>query len=103
MSRIRLSVLATFRLLILATLLPLTMLAAEPASTSVEAAGYQQVLAPGTLMSVFGTGFPTGSPIDQSAAAFPLPTILSGVQVCLDGVPTPLLYVGVSAEGNFQI
>ncbi|HKX29923.1 MAG TPA: hypothetical protein VJ302_19690 [Blastocatellia bacterium] len=103
MSRIRLSVLATIRLLIFATLLPLTMLAAEPASTSVEAAGYQQVAAPGTLMSAFGTGFPAGDGIEESATALPLPVILGGVQVLIDSVPAPLLYVGVSPEGNFQI
>lgn len=47
-------------------------------------------LAPGSLITFFGTNFATGT---ATSAGFPLPTTLGGVRVILDGVPAPLLYV----------
>ncbi|HKX26826.1 MAG TPA: hypothetical protein VJ302_03955 [Blastocatellia bacterium] len=81
----------------------MTTLAAEPTSTSVEAAGYQPITAPGTLMSVFGTGFPGGLTINDQATEVPLSTDLSGVQVCVDNVPSPMLFVSVRPDGTFQL
>ncbi|HKX31995.1 MAG TPA: hypothetical protein VJ302_30185 [Blastocatellia bacterium] len=90
-------------LLSLLLLLAIPSLAAEPTANSVESAGYQQVAAPGALMTVFGAGFPTGSSISTSASSLPLPTVLEGVSLLVNGVPAPLLYVSVSLDGNFQI
>ncbi|HKX32827.1 MAG TPA: hypothetical protein VJ302_34415 [Blastocatellia bacterium] len=89
---------------ILVALAPSIARAAEPAAPSVESAGYQRVAAPGTLMSVFGTGFPTELSINRTASEFPLPSVLDGVWVLVNNFYlAPLLYVGVNREGNFQI
>jgi uncharacterized protein (TIGR03437 family) len=103
MLQVRLLILAVFTLLGLITLSSSTTLAAEPASTSVESAGYQPTTAPGGLMSAFGSGFPTGQTISEQALGLPLPTSLSGIQVCVDGIPSPILAVSVTADGNFQV
>src|SRR5206468_4099294 len=94
-----------FLLAILAlTLWPLTTQGAEPTSTSVESAGYQRFATHGALLSVFGTGFTTGTAINETATAFPLPTVIEGVSVLVNGAAAPLLCVFVtSPDGNFQI
>jgi uncharacterized protein (TIGR03437 family) len=56
-------------------------------------------IAPGTLISIFGAGFST---ITMSASAVPLPTILSGTSVSINGVPSPLVFVS-PGQINAQI
>jgi uncharacterized protein (TIGR03437 family) len=46
--------------------------------------------APGSLITLFGENFSTGT---ASAAGYPLPETLAGVRVILNGAPAPLLYV----------
>src|SRR5262249_41133527 len=85
------------------TLFPLASLAAEPASTSVESAGYQQFAAPGALLSVFGSGFPSGIAINETATTFPLPTVIQGISVVVNGAAAPLLCARVNPDSSFQI
>ncbi len=78
------------------------------ASTTVNGASFANGgAAPGALVSSFGTGFPAGTTLNSPVAAFPLPTTLSGVSVRVNGVLSPLLYVGVGpqfgAAGAFQL
>ena len=47
-------------------------------------------IAPGSIMSVYGTGL---SKVPRAAREFPLPTSLGGTRVLLDGVAVPLFYV----------
>ncbi len=64
-------------------------------------------VAPGALVSSFGNGLPTNLTIDQGVAAFPLPTVLGGISVRVNGMLAPLLYVGAGtrfgSNGAFQI
>ncbi|MBS1809957.1 MAG: S8 family serine peptidase [Acidobacteria bacterium] len=77
-------------------------------STTVSGAGFAGAeVAPGALVSSFGTGFPAGTTINANAQSFPIPTTLNNVSVRVNGVLAPLLYVGVGAQfgapGAFQI
>ncbi len=54
---------------------------------------------PGSWASLFGVAFTTIDPI--AAATVPLPTSLGGVEVRVDDMPVPLLYVSES-QINFQ-
>lgn len=47
-------------------------------------------VAPGEFITLFGTNL---APSDQTAAAFPFPTTLNGVQVLINGVAAPIYYV----------
>ena len=64
-------------------------------------------VAPGALVSTFGNGLPTNLTIDQGVTAFPLPTVLGGISVRVNGMLAPLLYVGAGtrfgSNGAFQI
>jgi uncharacterized protein (TIGR03437 family) len=59
----------------------------------VNAASFKNLggLAPGSLITVFGSGFATS---EFSASSVPLPTTLGSVQVLVNGAPAPLFYVG---------
>ena len=63
--------------------------------------------ASGALLSTFGSGLPAGTTIDQPVTAFPIPTVVSGVSVRVNGILAPLFYVGAGARfgsnGAFQI
>jgi len=57
----------------------------------VNAAGFQAPVAPGSVISIFGTSLSSGS---AGAAAVPLPTTLAGTSVLVNGrIPVPLFYV----------
>ncbi len=56
-------------------------------------------LAPGTLVSIFGSGFAAST---ISAPAVPLPTTLAGTSVLVNGVPSPLVFVS-PGQINAQI
>lgn len=53
-------------------------------------ASFERIIAPGSLVSIFGTGLSQG---EQFAARFPLPRQMNGVAVRVNGAPAPLLYV----------
>ncbi len=53
----------------------------------------------GTLVSLFGSGL---APSNLPAPGIPLPTILNGVTVTIDGVPAPLLFVS-DLQINLQV
>lgn len=56
----------------------------------VDGASYGARVAPGGIVSIFGSGFASGS---ESATAVPLPTRLAGVSVNVQGVDMPLFFV----------
>jgi uncharacterized protein (TIGR03437 family) len=58
-----------------------------------------QRLAPGTVLSLFGTNLSTAT---ASASAVPLPTTLGNTQVLVNGKPAPLFYVSPT-QINFQL
>ncbi|HLG99005.1 MAG TPA: protease pro-enzyme activation domain-containing protein [Bryobacteraceae bacterium] len=62
-------------------------------------ASFQQIFAPGMILSVFGTDLAAGP---QSASTLPLPLSLGGVSATVNGVPAPLYYVS-AAQLNTQI
>lgn len=62
-----------------------------PAQAVVNGASFQpEMVAPGSLFSVFGTGMSAST---ASAQTLPLPTTLGQTQVWVNGTPTPLVYV----------
>jgi len=62
-------------------------------------ASFTSALAPGGILSIFGTGL---APATASAPGLPLPTMLAGTAVTIDGVPAPLYYVSAT-QLNVQI
>lgn len=73
------------------------------ASTSIGAAnsasGAVSALAPGALVSLYGSGLSIST---ATAASLPLPTTLGGAVVNVGGVPAPILYAS-STQLNIQI
>ncbi len=71
--------------------------------TLVDAATLQPgPVAPGSLISIFGSNFAAGT---LSAAAWPLPQSLAGLTLSIDGIPCPLLYVSpdqINAQLPFE-
>lgn len=73
---------------------------------TVNAASYATDVAPGQIVSAFGSGFPAATSISTAATTVPLPTSLSNVSVKVNGLVAPLFYVGVGGAfgpGTFQI
>jgi uncharacterized protein (TIGR03437 family) len=69
------------------------LVSAAPVTSStsvVNAASFQQPVAPGSLITIFGSSFAART---SSAAILPLPTALSGTTVSIGGVLAPLVYV----------
>jgi len=56
----------------------------------VDAASFKGPVAPGSLVSIFGSNFASGT---ASAGVVPLPDTLGGVSVSFNGIAAPLLYV----------
>jgi uncharacterized protein (TIGR03437 family) len=56
-------------------------------------------LAPGALVSIYGSGLATST---ATAGSFPLPFQLGGAAVSVGGVPAPILYAS-SAQLNVQV
>ena len=65
----------------------------------VSAANFQPAAAPGSLISIFGTGLATGT---NSASSTPLPYQLENTSVSINGVAVPLVYVS-PAQINAQV
>jgi uncharacterized protein (TIGR03437 family) len=74
--------------------------AQTPIACILDSADFKPVtaIAPGQLLSLFGE-FSVGSPV--TAPADQLPTSLGGVSIAVNGIPSPLLYVG-GEQINFQ-
>src|SRR5207302_5826013 len=63
-------------------------------------ASFGNTVAPGSMVTLFGTHLATTS---RSASSFPLPTQINGTQVFINGEAMPLLYVGDDTGGFGQI
>ncbi|MGA3024346.1 MAG: hypothetical protein ABSF98_06220 [Bryobacteraceae bacterium] len=74
----------------------------SPSSGSTTGGTAAATLAPGTLISVFGTGLTDQPPAAAPAGAAKLPETLAGVELYIDGVRAPLLYVS-STQINAQV
>jgi uncharacterized protein (TIGR03437 family) len=68
-------------------------------SSAANAASFQKSMAPGMLMSLFGTHL---SITTKGADSVPLPQRLEGVTVTVNGIPAPLWYVS-PGQINLQI
>jgi uncharacterized protein (TIGR03437 family) len=87
----------------LAILLLSTGAFAQVTPTAVtDAASFTNRVAPGSLASIFGQNIATKN---MNAASIPLPFSLGGVQVTVDGIRAPLVYIGVTPfnQVNFQM
>jgi uncharacterized protein (TIGR03437 family) len=63
------------------------------------AASYQEVYAPGMILTVFGTQL---APSSQAAGSVPLPTDMAGVSATVNGVSAPFYYVS-PGQLNLQV
>ena len=63
-----------------------------------DAASFRQVLAPGTIASLFGTNLAAST---AEASALPLPFELAGVRMTVSGLDAPLFFVSPT-QINFQ-
>ena len=71
-----------------------------PQQAVVNGASFQpQMVAPGSLFSIFGTGLSTST---ASAQTLPLPTTLGQTQVLVNGTPAPLVYAS-AGQVNAQM
>jgi uncharacterized protein (TIGR03437 family) len=65
----------------------------------VDGAAYRALVAPGGIVSVFGSNFSGGT---AGASAIPLPTLLGGLSLTMGGKMMPLFYVS-SSQLNSQV
>lgn len=65
----------------------------------VDAAGFRPTLAPGSLASLFGVELSTTT---VAAETLPLPTLLAGARIQVNGIDAPLLFVSPK-QINFQV
>jgi uncharacterized protein (TIGR03437 family) len=70
-----------------------------PSSGIVNAASFAHTVAPGSIVSMFGTNF-ANSP--GAASVKPLPDTLNGISILVNNVTAPLIYVN-QLQANFQI
>jgi len=97
-------------LLLIAAQTAMLQLPAGPAVSGPALAGFSNAasfalesgLWPGALVSLFGFGFPSSGQIPALDASGKFPTTVEGVQVLVDGVAAPLLYVGPN-QINLQV
>lgn len=69
----------------------------------VNAADYSDGIAPGGIISIFGTDLAAAT---VSTSATPLPTAMAGVSVTINGLPAPLFYVSptqINAQVPFEV
>ena len=78
---------------------PLALAQTPQIAGVVNAANFQPPVAPGALISIFGSNLATGQ---AEAHALPLPTNLLGTMVFINGIAAPLLYVSPS-QINAQV
>ncbi len=65
----------------------------------VNGASYQPVIAPGMILTVYGSEL---APSIQSASAVPLPNSMAGISVTVNGISAPLYYVS-PGQLNLQV
>jgi uncharacterized protein (TIGR03437 family) len=70
-----------------------------PSNGVTEGAGFVARISAGGIGSIFGTNLAT---VTTTASSLPLPTILSGTTVTMDGIAVPLFYVS-PGQINFQV
>lgn len=88
------------KMLLLVCLLGIRIHAAPTINGAVNAATFKVgALAPGTLFSIFGSGFSTAT---VSASSVPLPTVLSGTSVLVNDRAIPLVFVS-AGQINAQL
>jgi uncharacterized protein (TIGR03437 family) len=68
------------------------------AGSVLNAASWSSPVAAGELVAIFGSNLATG----QQSAAPPLPLVLAGTSVAIDGVPAPILFVSPT-QINVQV
>lgn len=69
----------------------------------VNAASYVSGVAPGGIISIFGTGLAAGT---ESAQTMPMPSVLASTQVLFNGKPAPLFFVSpgqINAMAPFEL
>jgi uncharacterized protein (TIGR03437 family) len=71
-------------------------------SATVNAASYQQGVAPGMIATIFGTGLTRGVSGVATASSAPLPYSINGTSVLVNGVPAPIFAVA-NVNGQEQI
>ena len=79
------------------------ILAQKPSPTAItDAASFVNRVAPGSLATLFGTGIATKN---VNASTIPLPFILGGVQITVDGFRAAIIFTGVDPypQVNFQM
>jgi uncharacterized protein (TIGR03437 family) len=70
-----------------------------PNSGLVNAASFAHTVAPGSIVSMFGTNFANST---GAASVKPLPDTLNGVSILVNNVPAPLIFVN-QLQANFQL
>ena len=73
------------------------------AASVVHAASFSRTVAPGSIISIFGTGLAGGT---AAAGSVPLPRELASAQVLFSGQPAPLLYASptqINAQVPFEL
>jgi uncharacterized protein (TIGR03437 family) len=84
-------------------LLAVTQQAASPPSIAavgiVNAASFQPLIAPGSLATIFGSGFAVSQ---STSTGMPLPATIAGVSVTVNGILAPFTYLG-PGQINFQV
>ncbi len=68
--------------------------------SAASAASFKPTLAAGEIAALFGSGLTSGG--TEAAISQPLPTILAGTQVLINGTPAPLFYAS-PLQVNFQV
>ena len=84
-------------------LLPVASVGAKAAVAPIgvaNAASYDAAVAPGSIAALFGTNM-TGLS-EASAQSLPLPTVLAGLSVKVNGLTAPLFYAS-AGQINFQV
>jgi uncharacterized protein (TIGR03437 family) len=90
----------------LSTTFPFSVTAPAPATLSaaiVNAASFLPSIAPGSLISIFGTNLSTSN---GAAPGYPLPLALAGASVSINGSDVPLLFVSpgqINAQAPYEI
>jgi hypothetical protein len=67
---------------------------------------FPAALAPGLIFSIFGAGLGPSTPVTPAISGGLLPTLAAGVQVFVNGVPCPLLYLSdsqINAVASFAV
>jgi uncharacterized protein (TIGR03437 family) len=87
--------------LVLVSLSVASIGSAQPVVAAItNAADYSGSIAPGSIATIFGSGFTTGAPM--GAVSTPLSNTLNGVTLYVNSLPAPIFYVS-AVQINFQV